>query len=67
MLFTKQQVSKLTAARQQNSSLTLIPLRLLLVNQKIKLEVGVVKGVKKYEKREKLKQAEWKKGKKFWQ
>lgn len=55
LLMHKEELTKL-ALKLQTENLTLIPLKTYLTHNKIKLELGLAKGKKKYDKRESLKQ-----------
>jgi len=54
LLAHKEQIEKLIG-KVQEKGLTLIPLKLYITRGKAKLEVGVGKGLKKHDKRDKLK------------
>jgi len=54
LLLSKNQISTLLGL-QQAHGVTLIPLRLYANGGKVKLEIGVARGKKKYEKREAIK------------
>jgi len=54
LLLSKTQVSTLLGL-QQAHGVTLVPLRLYAKGGKVKLEIGVARGKKKYEKREAIK------------
>ena len=54
LLLSKRQVATLVGL-QQAHGVTLIPLRLYDKNSRIKLEVGIARGKKKYDKRETIK------------
>lgn len=54
LLLHAEQISKLIG-KSQEDGLTIIPLKLYLQRGRAKLEIGVCKGLKKYDKREKLK------------
>jgi SsrA-binding protein len=56
LLLHRSEIDKLTT-RIMDSGLTIVPLQLYLANNdKIKVELAVVKGKKKYDKRQKLKE-----------
>lgn len=59
LLLNKNEILKITM-EQKKESLTVVPIKLYLKNNLIKLEIGVAKGIKKYEKREKIKLKEYK-------
>lgn len=54
LLLSKDQIKKLIG-KSQEQGLSLIPLKLYMTRGKAKIELGVGRGMKKYEKREKLK------------
>ncbi len=54
LLLTKKELGKLAGLKEQ-SGRTIVPLAFKLVNNRIKLEIGIGRGLKKHEKREKLK------------
>ena len=54
LLFHKDQLNKL-ALKTQKEGISIIPLKLYVTRGKAKLEVGIGKGMKKYDKREILK------------
>jgi len=54
LLLTKKEVAKL-AASEKNKSLTIVPILVYNKNRKIKVEIALVKGKKKFDKRETLK------------
>lgn len=53
---------KYLIGKSQQKGLTLIPVRVYIKNNLIKLEFGVAKGKKKYDKREIIKKREFKRG-----
>ena len=57
LLLHKNEIDELTGKSQQKG-LTLVPLRLYNKSGKIKLEFALVRGKKKYDKREKLRKEE---------
>lgn len=57
LLLTKKEIKRLLGLSQQKG-LTLIPLRVYTAHNLIKLEFGVCRGKKQYEKREKIKKRE---------
>lgn len=57
LLLTKEEIKRLLGLSQQKG-LTLIPLRVYTAHNLIKLEFGVCRGKKQYEKREKIKKRE---------
>lgn len=59
LLLTKKEISYLEG-KSRERGLTLIPLKLYNIKGLIKLEFAVVKGKKKYDKREKIKERETK-------
>jgi len=54
LLLHKEQIKRLTG-QSAEKGLALLPLKLYLTNGKAKIELGVAKGLKKYDKREILK------------
>ncbi len=54
VLLTKKEIAEL-AQNDKNKSLTIVPISVYNKNRKIKLEIAVVKGKKKFDKRETLK------------
>ncbi len=58
LLIKKHQLKKLIGKIEQQS-IALVPLKLYNKNGKIKLEVGIAKGKKKHDKREKIKKREF--------
>ena len=54
LLLKKSEISRLLG-KQQEQGLTLLPLKIYTKNGLIKLEIGLAKGKKKYDKREALK------------
>src|SRR3989344_5034642 len=54
ILLTKKEIVKL-AGNEKNKSLTIVPISVYNKNRKIKVEIALVKGKKKYDKRETLK------------
>ncbi|HEV7702191.1 MAG TPA: SsrA-binding protein SmpB [Candidatus Paceibacterota bacterium] len=54
LLLTKKEITELVAT-EKNKSLTIVPLSVYNKNRKIKLEIALVKGKKKFDKRETLK------------
>lgn len=59
LLLTKKEISYLEG-KSRERGLTLIPLKLYNIKGLVKLEFGVAKGKKKYDKREKIKERETK-------
>jgi len=57
LLLKKSELKRITG-KSNEAGLTLVPLRLYLKNNKIKLEVGIARGKKKYDKRDKIKKRE---------
>ncbi|PIR68292.1 SsrA-binding protein [Candidatus Nomurabacteria bacterium CG10_big_fil_rev_8_21_14_0_10_35_16] len=57
LLLTKKEIEKL-AESEKNKSLTIVPISVYNKNRKIKLEIALVKGKKKYDKRETIKKRE---------
>lgn len=53
LLLKKKELDSLVGSDDQGR--TIVPLAFKLINNRIKLEIGVAKGLKQYEKREKLK------------
>jgi len=54
LLLTKKEITELSA-NEKNKSLTIVPISVYNKNRKIKIEVALVKGKKKFDKRETLK------------
>ena len=54
LLLTKKEIEEL-AGSEKNKSLTIVPISVYNKNRKIKVEVALVKGKKKFDKRETLK------------
>lgn len=54
LLLHQEEINRLIG-KSQEDGLTLIPLKLYLKHGRAKLEIGVCRGLKKYDKREKLK------------
>lgn len=57
LLVKKSEVKKLTL-RMKKENLTMVPISAYIGHNKVKIEVGLVKGKKKFDKRETLKQRE---------
>ena len=57
LLLTKKEIAEL-AQTEKNKSLTIVPFSVYNKNRKIKLEIAVVKGKKKFDKRETIKKRE---------
>lgn len=57
LLLTKKQIKELSDT-ESNKSLTIVPLSLYSKNRKIKLEIAIVRGKKKFDKRETIKKRE---------
>lgn len=57
LLLTKKEIKELSEV-EKNKSLTIVPISVYNKNRKIKLEIAVVKGKKKYDKRENIKKRE---------
>ena len=60
LLLHKKEISKLIGVIEQKG-LTVIPLSIFVQNGKIKVEIAIVRGLKKYDKREKEKKRDIKK------
>ena len=60
ILLTKKEINYL-AGKSEERGLTVVPLNIHTLGRKIKAEIGLVRGKKKYEKREKIKEREEKK------
>jgi len=60
LLLTKKEI-KYLIGKSQSKGISLVPLKIYERNAKIKLEFGIGKGRKKYDKREKIKKRESKK------
>ena len=54
LLLTKKEIAEL-ASNEKNKSLTIVPISLYNKDRKIKVEIALVKGKKKFDKRETLK------------
>jgi len=54
LLLTKKEITKL-AGSEKNKSLTIVPISVYNKNRKIKVEIALVKGKKKFDKRETIK------------
>ncbi len=54
LLLTKKEISEL-AGSEKNKSLTIVPISVYNKNRKIKVEIALVKGKKKFDKRETIK------------
>jgi SsrA-binding protein len=54
LLLTKKEIAEL-AGNEKNKSLTIVPISVYNKNRKIKVEIALVKGKKKFDKRETLK------------
>ena len=54
LLLTKKEINEL-AGSEKNKSLTIIPISVYNKNRKIKVEIALVKGKKKFDKRESIK------------
>jgi len=54
LLLTKKEIKELSGS-EKNKSLTIVPISVYNKNRKIKVEVALVKGKKKYDKRETIK------------
>jgi SsrA-binding protein len=54
ILLTKKEITEL-AGSEKNKSLTIVPISVYNKNKKIKIEVALVKGKKKFDKRESIK------------
>lgn len=57
LLLTKKEIAVL-AGNDKNKSLTIVPVSVYNKNRKIKLEIALVKGKKKYDKRQTIKKRE---------
>jgi len=57
LLANKKEINKLTVATQKNG-LTIIPLKIKLKNNLVKLDIAIAKGKKKWDKRESIKKKE---------
>ena len=57
ILLTKKQIAEL-ASNEKNKSLTIVPISVYNKGSKVKVEIAVVKGKKKYDKRETIKKRE---------
>lgn len=59
LLLKKKEIAQIVS-QQDQKNYTLVPLKVFLANNKIKVELGVGKGLKKYQKKEKLKERDLK-------
>ena len=57
LLLTKKELEEL-ASHEKNKSLTIVPISVYNKNRKIKVEIALVKGKKKFDKRETIKKRE---------
>ena len=57
LLLTKKEIAKLTGS-EKNKSLTIVPISVYNKGRKIKVEIALVKGKKKHDKRETIKKRE---------
>src|SRR3989339_851401 len=57
LLLTKKEITEL-AGSEKNKSLTIVPISVYNKNRKIKVEIALVKGKKKFDKRETIKKRE---------
>ncbi len=57
LLLTKKEIKELSGS-EKNKSLTIVPISVYNKNRKIKVEIALVKGKKKYDKRETIKKRE---------
>jgi SsrA-binding protein len=57
LLLTKKEIKEL-AESEKNKSLTIVPISVYNKNRKIKVQIALVKGKKKYDKRENIKKRE---------
>lgn len=57
LLLTKKEIAEL-AGSEKNKSLTIVPISVYNKNRKIKVEIALVKGKKKHDKRETIKKRE---------
>lgn len=57
LILTKKEIREL-ADSEKNKSLTIVPIKMYNKGRKIKLEIALVKGKKKYDKRETIKKRE---------
>jgi len=57
ILLTKKEITELTG-NEKNKSLTIVPISVYNKNRKIKLEIALSKGKKKFDKRENIKKRE---------
>lgn len=60
LLLTKKEINYL-AGKSEERGLTIIPLNVHILGRKIKADIGLARGKKKYEKKEKIKEREEKK------
>jgi SsrA-binding protein len=57
ILLTKKEINEL-AGNEKNKSLTIVPISVYNKNRKVKVEIALVKGKKKFDKRETIKKRE---------
>ena len=57
LLLTKKEIDELVGS-EKNKSLTIVPISVYTKGRKIKIEIALVKGKKKYDKRESIKKRE---------
>jgi len=57
LLLTKKEINEL-AGNEKNKSLTIVPISVYNKNRKVKVEIALVKGKKKFDKRETIKKRE---------
>ncbi len=55
LLLNKQEISKIIRAKQEKNY-TIVPLKIYLKNNKVKIEIGLAKGKKLYDKKDSLKE-----------
>ena len=67
LLLRKKELAQIKAMLQNNPLLTIAVCNVVLQASYIKVVIAVAKGIKKYEKRRKLQEKEWKKKDAFWQ
>lgn len=58
LLLTRKEINYLIS-KTKEAGKTIIPLKIFNHNRLIKIEIALVKGLKKYEKRDKIKEKEW--------
>jgi len=62
LLLNKNEIKKIIEIKQRNK-ISIVPIKCLLKNNLIKIEIGIVQGKKNYDKRHILKEKDWEKNK----